>query len=404
VTADLRCDVLVVGAGPAGGMAALTLARQGIGVLVVDRCSFPREKICGDGLLEESLKILTESGIGTAIRQRAHPVGNIRFYAPNGNVCQLEGDFCTLRRAELDALILEEACDCGARFLGGVQITGPLLQGDTCVGAVGVDQQRREVRIAAKVALLATGANPRMLKAFGVLQARMPDAVGIRAYFLVRDGADQNTMIVSYDRHLLPGYGWMFPVGGGIFNVGRGVFLAHLRGMPQIGRQLKTFHQDIPQISTLLRVAEQVSPLRAAPMRTGFRGALACSSGVMVLGEALGLTFPMLGEGISNALQSGRVAARVVGDALSTGNVSARFLSSYERELRQLMDDRHRGYLAAQRWFRYRPLANLLIAKAAGSRKLREMVKQILRGEMDARAVFSWYGILRILLSPITDA
>ncbi|UCG14670.1 MAG: NAD(P)/FAD-dependent oxidoreductase [Deltaproteobacteria bacterium] len=398
VVRELRTDVLVVGAGPAGGMAALELASKGVRVLLVDRYPFPREKTCGDGLLEDSLKILTEAGLGAAVRERAHSIGCIRFCAPNGSECVVEGDICTLRRSELDAIIVEHACRRGGQFHDGIQITGPLLRGGSLGGAVGVDHEGRKVRIAAKLVLLATGSNPRLLSAFGVLESKGPSAIGIRGYFRLRDTIDENTMIVSYDPQLLPGYGWIFPLGAGIFNVGCGIHLDGRQRVPRFGSNLTRFYQHVQPMSKLLRRAERISPMRAATMRTGFRGAQACAPGLLVLGEALGLTFPFIGEGISNALESGRLASSVAIAALGSGNLSSTGLRRYERELRQILQRRHQGYLAAQRWFRLKPFANMLIEKAARSQSVRGVARQILTGETDAAEVFSLRGIARVFL------
>jgi flavin-dependent dehydrogenase len=133
-------------------------------------------------------------------------------------------------------------------------------------------------------------------------------------------------------------------------------------------------------------------------MRTGCRGARACSAGLLVLGEAAGLTFPFLGEGISNALMSGRLAARVAGKAVEAGDVSARFLTEYEREIRCRLHARHQGYLAAERWLRSPWVANLVIGRAAETPALGRLTREILTGQRDARALFSFGGMLRVLL------
>ena len=76
---------------------------------------------------------------------------------------------------------------------------------------------------------------------------------------------------------------------------------------------------------------------------------------------------------------------------------SKQALARYERDLRQLLEGRHRGYLAAQRWFRFKSFANLLIGKAARNPAVRGVALQILRGERDVGDVFSLRGMLRVL-------
>ena len=273
----------------------------------------------------------------------------------------------------------------------------PLFQDGACVGAKGVDGTGRSLTVAAKVVLLATGANAGVLAAFGVLQKKRPTAYGIRGYFRVPELGDEREMIIAYDRSLLPFYVWFFPMGGGVFNVGWGILADGRVGIPEDKSSAFLIRRS-PRVARIMAGSSQESPIRAAPIRTGFRGARSCSAGLLVLGEALGLTFPFLGEGISNALISGRLAARVAGRALATGDVSVSSLFEYERDLRSLLYSRHQGYLAAERWFRSSWVANLFISRAAGSPALGCVMGEILRGRRGAGALFSLQGMLRVLL------
>ena len=379
-------------------MAALELARKGIDVLLTDRSQFPREKICGDGLLEDSLRILESVGLSSAVKEKAHPIRSILFVAPNGTECELEGNFLTLPRKELDALLLEKACKGGAQFLGGITISEPLVQNGICAGAQGVDKEGHEINIAARLVLLATGANARILQVFGVLQNRNHSAIGVRGYFRLTETIDESSMVVVYDKRLLPGYGWMFPLGQGIFNVGCGIFLEGRKRMPRFGQNLTGFYKHIQPLARYLQMAEQIAPIRAAAMRTGFQGAQACAPGLLVLGEALGLTFPFIGEGVSSAMESGRVAASVALEALEKNDFTGRILGRYEGTLRRRLNRRQQGYQAAQRLFRFKSFANLLIGKAARNPDVRKVARQIVLGERDPVDVFSLRGMLRVLL------
>ncbi len=394
----MQTDVLVVGAGPAGCLAAVELVRQGIDVLVVERSPFPREKVCGDALLEDSLEVLESVGLDEAVKEKAHPIHSIIFVAPNGTECELEGNSFTLPRKELDALLLEEACSRGANFVGGITVSEPLVQDGACVGAVGFDQEGDKISITARLVLLATGANARILRVFGVLINRNHSAIGARGYFRLTETIDESSMVVIYDRRLLPGYSWMFPLGQGIFNVGCGIYLDGRKKMAHIGQNLKGFYKHVQPLSRHLQMAEQIAPIRTAPMRTGFQGARACAPGLLVLGEALGLTFPFVGEGVSSALESGRVAASVALEALEKNDFTSRILGNYERDLRKTLDGRHQGYLTAQRLFHFTSFANLLITKAARNPAVRGVARQILLGQRDPEDVFSLRGMLRVLL------
>jgi len=379
-------------------MAAMQLARQGIDVLVLDRSQFPREKICGDGLLEDSLKILKSVGLSSAVKEKAHTIRSILFVAPNGTECELEGDFYTLPRKELDALLLDEACKAGAQFLGGITVSEPLVENGSCVGALGLDKDGQEISIAARLVLLATGANARILRVFGVLQNRNHSAIGVRGYFRLTETIDESSMVVVYDKRILPGYSWMFPLGQGIFNVGCGIFLEGRKRMPRFGQNLTGFYKHVQPLARYLQMAEQIAPIRAAAMRTGFQGARAWAPGLLVLGEALGLTFPFIGEGVSSALESGRVAASVALEALEKDDFTSRILGRYEGALRKTLDGRQQGYQTAQRLFRFKSFANLLIGKAARNPDVRKVARQIVLGERDPLDVFSLRGMLRVLM------
>ncbi len=135
---DTAFDVAVVGAGPAGSMAAWGLARAGMSVALLDRATFPRDKVCGDALLPDAVQALEEAGLLETIRREALAVGGAVFRSPGGHMLRVGGDFLTIRRERLDAMLVEAAGAAGARFFPGFAVTGPLEEEGEVRGVVGI--------------------------------------------------------------------------------------------------------------------------------------------------------------------------------------------------------------------------------------------------------------------------
>ena len=327
-------DVVVVGAGPGGVAAALTAHRRGCSVVCVDKARFPRDKTCGDGLTTGALRALEALG---------------------------------MTRAELDATGLAEVRETVLVSPGGRRVTLPLPSDRGMYAAVvarrdldaalvalatrhGVDV--REHCAVEKVAhhahevelLLANGDTLRarhVIAADGhwstVRRALEPDAPrdlgewhAVRQYFA---GVDDDRLWVLFERDLLPGYAWVFPLPGGGANVGYGVLRAHGRR----GRDLKALWPELLARPVLRDVlgpnARATAPVRAWPIPTRYDPARLANGRVLFAGDAAGVVDPMTGEGIAQAIESGARAA----DAVATGEVpdavSARYRRSVTRSL-----------------------------------------------------------------------
>src|SRR5258708_2342873 len=109
-------DAIVVGAGPAGGAAAALLASQGAAVLLVDRAKFPREKVCGDGLVPEAMDALRKIGLVEQVRACARTLPGYVLVGPSGSSAERDVEISMLPRRTLDALIAAKAVANGAVF------------------------------------------------------------------------------------------------------------------------------------------------------------------------------------------------------------------------------------------------------------------------------------------------
>lgn len=399
-----RADVVVVGAGPAGSAAALVLARGGADVVLVDRARFPREKVCGDALIPDALAGLRRLGLLDRVRTAGCSLAGARVVAPGGTVVDLSVEVMTLPRRRLDHILADAAQSAGARFLEGVTVEGPVWRERRVAGVVGHCTGRAEsVEIRAPLVILATGAAARVLDAFRVLRRSRPHAIALRGYFRA-PAAEPDRVLFSYERAFLPGYAWVFPLGGGVFNVGVIRFLRRngSHGF-SLQRDLQGFLGHSPVGRRVMAGAEALGVPRGAPLRTGLRGSRAWRPGLLLAGEALGTTYAATGEGIGKAMETGCDAAEVALEALQAANVedADRILADYPRRVRERCAGIHRAYRVAQRWVRVPWVVDLVARRAAHDGRVRALLEAIVREEERASRVVSFPNLVRLALAPV---
>src|SRR5512142_2288902 len=410
----IATDVLVIGAGPAGAAAARALALQGREVLLVDRCEFPRDKVCGDGLIPDALRALERLGLLERILAESRRLATIRVYAPNGTHVCADVDFACLPRRRLDALMRDAAISAGATFLAPYEVAGPLEEdgavagarftsraaSDTCPTRVGSDAKALVVR--ASHTILATGAAIPPLERFGVCRRRSASAVAARMYVRVPDelAAQTQHFSISYDRAIAPGYGWIFPGPDRVFNVGVGCFddARRRRGGSNLRAMLARFVATVPPAREIMAVSERLTDVRGAPLRTSLAGSALSRPGLLVIGDACGATYALTGEGIGKAIETGLMAAAILGEAPTASHAArtstaAEYASAVSAQLRP----RFRAYAAAQRWLRYPAVHDFLAWRGRSGRYVVEQLQHLLRDTGDPAALLSIPGMLKAL-------
>ncbi len=204
----------MIGAGPAGATAAAHLASHGHEVLVLDRHSFPREKVCGDALIPDALHALRALGLLKAVLREGHGVGHLAVLSPSGIRVEIPAECVTLRRDVLDTLILARAIASGATFR--VATARNLLP--KASGGVAVSVKNSTVTVHARIAIVATGADVSLLGTLGMVERPGPSALALRCY--AESSMEINELIVSFERSVIPGYAWIFPLGKRRYNIG----------------------------------------------------------------------------------------------------------------------------------------------------------------------------------------
>jgi geranylgeranyl reductase family protein len=386
-------DVVIAGGGPAGATAAAHLARASRRVLFLDRQRFPRDKVCGDGLIADALGALRRLGVLAEVRRQACPLDATAVYSASRHRVDVDGEFLTLKRKELDVIIAERAASDGAVF---AQASVSAIR-STDDGVV-LDVSESGIPLRAKFVLIATGADDRLLqRATGTASAAGPSAVALRCYVTSRARIDR--LLISYDREILPGYAWIFPMRGDQYNVGCGVFFRNgERGGVNLRTMFGTFKQRFPEARALFEAADHVTPLKGAPLRCGLGVEPAPDvPRVLAIGEAIGTTFPFTGEGIGKAMETGELAAATVLGALDTNDPSK--LRGFRERMAQDLEPRYLGYRAAEKWLSRPWVTDFLARRAARSQRLRDTLGGILNETIDPRSLFSLTGIARAILS-----
>ncbi len=352
----LRADVVVVGAGPAGSSAAWNLATAGLDVVVLEKADFPREKVCGDGLTPRGVKALEDLQVDTTgwVRHRG-----LRVFG-GGEV--VEVDWPQLRswpdhglirtRSDLDTLLADHAAVAGARVHTGVQVTAPLLDDAGRVAGVQtlVGPGREPATWRAPLVVSAEGLSGRLAKSLGLVRREdRPLGVAVRRYVRTSRSVDPY-LDISFDLSAegpsadsMPGYGWSFGMGDGIANVGFGL-LDTRRGTGVEPRAV--LRQWLATLPPEWELGEEhaVTPLRGAGLPMALHRQPAYTRGLLLAGDAAGVVNPFNGEGISYALETGRMAAEAAVEALRAPEGPAReaALRRYPARLREEYGRHHR--------------------------------------------------------------
>ena len=211
---DKSWDVAIVGSGPAGAIAAVHLTSKGHSVLLLDKKQFPREKVCGDGLISDSLRCLKRAGIYKQVCELGYESSQGVVYSPSRIEMNVTGQFVTLKRFVLDTLIVRKASKCGAVIAhGNVKDISIQSNGNVTYRVEGLSRP-----VSAFVGMVATGAKVSLLKRLNMVSQDNPTAIAMRCY--LKSSAQLDKLVISYDKSIIPGYAWIFPLGNGEYNMG----------------------------------------------------------------------------------------------------------------------------------------------------------------------------------------
>jgi geranylgeranyl reductase family protein len=314
---DIDCDAIVVGSGPAGIAAAVRLRELGIDALLVDRKSIRAGKPCGGGLTPKALHLLPWS-VDSIIRHETTEMtfGLSRDLGSSSRVFRADRTVCAfVERSEFDALNLENAQQRGVPFRRIAEVTNIHCEpGRTTIST-------SEGRLSARYLVGCDGANS-SVRRFLTGGHRVMRAFAIEGVARISDKSLQLPCEITFGQ-VQRGYGWIFPKND---HVNVGLYTSDPR--VKLGReQLRAYLFERMNIGT-------VDDIKGFPLCTDIGRMIAPRDGVLLAGDAAGMTEPLLGEGIHNALLSGQAAADAIGTAIREPVFD--LAAEYRRRLRAL--------------------------------------------------------------------
>ena len=375
-----QTDVCIVGAGPGGVTAALHLANRGIPCTLVDKAFFPRDKVCGDALsgkVVNELRRIDEALPGKLAGSAVSlPAWGMQLTAPNGQPLDIPfragydpgaeaAPGYVARRIDFDNLLVDEARRRpGITLLEGVSIKtfGFAEGGWSLADASGA------TRIRSRLLIAANGAQSAFSRKTAGLDVRPQHyCAGLRAYYRNVAGCHRENFIeLHFLEPFLPGYFWIFPLPGGYANVGVGMLSSHVRrGRINLREAMLHLIATHPVLKDRFVAAERVGDIKGYGLPLGSRRRDISGEHYLLVGDAAHLVDPFTGEGISNAMISGRWAAEQAAVALQTGDFSARRLRGYDEAVYRRLGRELQLSYQMQQLLRFPWLFNAVARKAA---------------------------------------
>lgn len=358
-------DVIVVGAGPSGATTAYYLAQAGLDVLLLEKTSLPRDKVCGDGLTPRAVKQLTAMGItfedeGWVKNHGLRLIGaGARLELPWPDLAEYPGFGLVRTRYDFDQILADRAVMAGAKLLERTPVTGPIIdeRSNRIVGVHAKNADREPTSFRAPLVVACDGNSSRLSVAMGVRKRDdRPMGVAVRTYFESPRHDDDflEAWLELWDRSgdkdvLLPGYGWVFGVGDGTSNVGLGV-LNSTSSFQDVNyrKLLQRWTASMPEEWGFTEENQRGS-IRGAALPMAFNRVPHYARGLMLVGDAGGMVNPFNGEGIAYAMEAARLAADVVVQARGrpTQQTRERALLRYP----EVLADTYGGYYTLGRCF-----------------------------------------------------
>lgn len=380
-------QICIIGAGPGGLSTAMFLVKAGVPCTVIEKATFPRDKICGDALSGKVVQTLKR--IDPAILDRLHlsdtHIGSwgVTFVAPNGKSLRLpfkkdmdlsaQAPGYIAKRIHFDDLLYQEA----SKYPEIEILTGSGVKSFERLGQQWQLTLDNGEQITADLVVAADGAQSRFARMVGDIQKDPQHyCAGIRAYYKGVKGLDQQNFIeLHFIKDLLPGYFWIFPLPNGDANVGLGIRSDVIsKKKLDLKAMLQKLVATDPRLKDRFADAVLDGPVMGYGLPLGSKKRKISGDGYILIGDAASLIDPFTGEGIGNAMISGQKAAEVIVEAVKADRFDAAYLQRYDVAVYKRMWNELSLSHKMQQLVNYPWLFNLVVNKANKSATLQDTI------------------------------
>lgn len=388
---DIKTDVVIIGAGPAGAGTSIYLTQAGISHVILDKETFPRDKVCGDALSGKTAYVIRNANPGWADEIFSQPdsytpTHGIVFVAPNGKPLEIpynpnrkpedRAPGVTSKRMIFDNFLFEKLDSPYCSIYQSAKVNETTIKDNSVT--VEFTQHNKQYRVTASIIVGADGDKSIVRKKYLPNHTtEKTSAIALRAYYEGVTGMhDQNFIELHFLPEILPGYLWIFPLPNGMANVGVGILSERIR-KKKINLREKMLYaiKNNPDISPRFKDAKLHGKILGWGLPMGTEQMPISGDNFILTGDAACLVDPFSGEGIGNALYSGMKAAAAIEKCKEQNRFDASFLKEeYDDVLFKRIGDELRIGATMQRLCRFPWLFNFVVNKAHKSPSLSKTI------------------------------
>lgn len=395
-------DIIIIGAGPAGCATSLFLSKAGIAHTIIEKASFPRDKVCGDALSGKVVYVLKQLNPEYLDRLSQKPEAflpswGVKFVAPNGKSIDIPFKSDISKETHAPGFISKRINFDAEVFswldskYADIRLETSLDSIEKTAEGLVLNLENKQGNYQIKHPKLVIGAEgDRSIVAKNLSDISKENdhyCAGIRAYYTGVEGLHQQNFIeLHFLEEMLPGYFWIFPLPNGDANIGAGMLSSSVsKKKVNLKADMLRAIENNPNIKDRFKNAKLQGKIQGWGLPLGSKKRVISGDNFLLTGDAASLIDPFTGEGIGNAMYSGMLAARHIENCIKENRFDASFNQAYDQAFYDRQWDELKLSHTMQKLVKYPWLFNFVVNKAHKNKALRETISCMFE-DLDLRA------------------